>query len=83
VEYFGTKGIESIGLRGHLALDFPNGNKENKGNDDCYLIQVQIPSDIYNHWDKPYEIRVVGHNTEFDEWGENVYYLEAPHYVYK
>lgn len=67
----------------HLSLIHTNGSKENKGNDDCYLIQAQIPSDIYNHWDKPYEIRVVGHNSEFDEWGENVYYLEAPHYIYK
>lgn len=65
----------------HLTLPRSIGSK--KGNDDCYLIQAQIPSDIYNHWDSPYEIRVVGHNTEFDEWGENVYYLEAPHYTYK
>lgn len=64
-------------------LSFPQTNGGKGVNDDCYLIQAQIPSDIYNHWDRPYEIRVVGHNTEFDEWGENVYYLEAPHYVYK
>lgn len=66
----------------HLSLPHTNGRSENKGNDDCYLIQTRIPSDIYSHWEKPYEIRVVGHNTEYDEWGENVYYLEAPHYVY-
>lgn len=65
----------------HLSFIQTNGNTQ--GNDDCYLIQAQIPSDIYNHWDRPYEIRVVGHNTEFDEWGENVYYLEGPHYIYK
>ncbi len=65
----------------HLSLVQTNGNT--KGDDDCYLIQAQIPADIYNHWEKPYEIRVVGHNTEYDEWGENVYYLEAPHYIYK
>lgn len=61
----------------HLSLPNTNGNKIN---DDCYLIQTSLPSDIYSHSDKPYEIRVVGHNKEYDEWGENVYYLEAPHF---
>lgn len=68
----------------HLSLPHLNGSTQNsKGNDDCYLIQTSIPSDIYNHNNTPYEIRVVGHNSEFDEHGENVYYLEAPHYIYK
>lgn len=61
----------------HLSLINTNGNKFN---DDCYLIQTKIPNDIYCHSEKPYEIRVVGHNKEFDEWGESVYYLEAPHF---
>lgn len=61
----------------HLSLRNTNGNIIN---DDCYLIQTYIPSDIYSHFEKPYEIRVVGHNKEFDEWGESVYYLEVPQY---
>ena len=60
-------------------LSFPNTNG-NIINDDCYLIQTYLPSDIYSHFEKPYEIRVVGHNKEFDEWGESVYYLEIPQY---
>ena len=54
-----------------------NGNSIN---DDCYLIQTAIPNAIYSHFEKPYEVRVVGHNKEFDEWGESVYYLEVPQY---
>lgn len=61
----------------HLSLPHTNGNIIN---DDCYLIQAYLPSDIYSHFEKPYEIRVVGHNMEFDEWGESVYYLEIPQY---
>lgn len=64
----------------HLSMVNTNGNPTN---DDCYLLQVPIPNDIYSHSDKPYEIRVVGHNKEFDEWGESVYYLEAPQYTAK
>ncbi len=68
----------------HLSLPHLNGNAQNvKGNDDCYLIQASIPIDIYNHGDTPYEIRLVGYNSEFDEWGENVYYLEAPQYIWR
>lgn len=61
----------------HLSLPNTNGNSIN---DDCYLIQIPIPNGIYSHFEKPYEIRVVGHNKEFDEWGESVYYLEVPQY---
>lgn len=61
----------------HLSLPNTNGNSKN---DDCYLIQTTIPTDIYSHFEKPYEVRVVGHNREFDEWGESVYFLEAPQY---
>lgn len=61
----------------HLSLPNANGNA---ANDDCYLIQAKIPSDIYARDNKPYEIRVVGHNTQLDEWGESVYYLEPPAY---
>ena len=61
----------------HLSLPNTNGNLIN---DDCYLIQASLPGDIYTHFEKPYEIRVVGHNKEFDEWGESVYYLEIPQY---
>lgn len=49
------------------------------GNDTCYLLQVELPQNIYSH-DKPYEIRVVGHNSQYDEHGESVYYLEPPKY---
>ena len=61
----------------HLSLPNTNGNSIN---DDCYLIQTAIPNAIYSHFEKPYEVRVVGHNKEFDEWGESVYYLEVPQY---
>lgn len=49
------------------------------GNDNCYLLQVELPKDIYSH-ETPYEIRVVGHNSQYDEYGESVYYLEPPKY---
>lgn len=52
----------------HLSLPNTNGNSIN---DDCYLIQTAIPNAIYSHFEKPYEVRVVGHNKEFDEWGES------------
>ncbi len=52
------------------------------GNDICYLLQVELPKDIYTH-DAPYEIRVVGHNSQYDEHGESVYYLEPPKYTCK
>ena len=61
----------------HLSLPNTNGNSIN---DDCYLIQTAIPNGIYSHFENPYEVRVVGHNKEFDEWGESVYYLEVPEY---
>lgn len=61
----------------HLSLANTNGNSIN---DDCYLIQTRIPDGVYLHFENPYEIRVVGHNKEFDEWGESVYYLEIPQY---
>lgn len=61
----------------HLSLPCTNGNPNN---DDCYLIQTALPENIYNHSGKPYEIRVVGHNKEFDEWGESVYYLAPAAY---
>lgn len=61
----------------HLSLPNTSGNSIN---DDCYLIQTKLPDNIYSHFEKPYEIRVVGHNKEFDEWGESVYYLEIPQY---
>ncbi len=55
-------------------------NKDNSvGNDMCYLLQVELPKDIYTH-DRPYEIRVVGHNSQYNEHGESVYYLEPPKY---
>lgn len=62
----------------HLSLPNTNGNSMN---DDCYLIQTSLPDNIYSHVKEPYEIRVVGHNKEFDEWGESVYYLEVPQYM--
>ena len=52
------------------------------GNDMCYLLQVEQPNDIYTH-DAPYEIRVVGHNSQYNESGESVYYLEPPKYDWK
>lgn len=55
-------------------------NKDNSvGDDICYMLQVKMPSDVYSH-DAPYEIRVVGHNSQYDEYGESVYYLEPPKY---
>lgn len=56
----------------HLSLPNSNGNKLN---DDCYIIQTELPLDYKREGDKPFEIRVIGHNTQYDEWGENVYYL--------
>lgn len=55
----------------------------NPGNDTCYLLQVELPADIYNHTGRPYEVRVTGYNSQYDERGESVYYLEAPHYKHK
>lgn len=52
------------------------------GNDICYLLQVQLPKDIYSR-ELPYEIRVVGHNSQYQEHGESVYYLEPPKYTWK
>jgi len=52
------------------------------GDDTCYLLQVQLPQDVYSH-NAPYEIRVVGHNSQYDEYGESVYYLEPPKYDWK
>ena len=49
------------------------------GNDICYLLQVELPQDIYSH-DAPYEIRIVGHNSQYNESGESVYYLAPPKY---
>lgn len=60
----------------HLSLP----NYSNPINDDCYLIQTSLPADLRRHSDRPYEIRVVGHNIHDDEWGESVYYLEIPQY---
>lgn len=55
-------------------------NKDNSvGNDICYLLQVELPNDIYTR-NLPYEIRVVGHNSQYNEHGESVYYLEPPKY---
>ena len=42
-----------------------------------------MPADIYNHTGRPYEVRVTGYNSQYDERGESVYYLEAPHYKHK
>lgn len=60
----------------HLSLP----NYSNPMNDDCYLIQTSLPADLRRHNDRPYEIRVVGHNMHDDEWGESVYFLEVPRY---
>lgn len=58
-------------------------NKGNSvGNDICYLLQVELPQDIYEH-KAPYEIRVVGHNSQYNEHGESVYYFEPPKYNWK
>lgn len=75
--YVDGKPINILSVQ-HLSLPNTNGNSIN---DDCYLIQTSLPDDIYSHFKKPYEIRVVGHNKEFDEWGESVYYLEIPQYI--
>ena len=56
----------------HLSLPNTNGNPVN---DDCYLIQVPMPEDVHYRKDGNYEVRVVGHNTQYDEWGESVCYL--------
>ncbi|MCI8998621.1 MAG: carboxypeptidase regulatory-like domain-containing protein [Muribaculaceae bacterium] len=61
----------------HLSLPNTNGNPNN---DDCYLIHTSMPENIHKHHDEPCEIRVIGHNIEYDEWGENVYYLTPVKY---
>ena len=61
----------------HLSLPNTNGNPNN---DDCYLIHTSMPENILKRHDEPYEIRVIGHNIEYDEWGENVYYLTPVKY---
>ena len=61
------------------ALSLPNGNG-NAANDDCYLLQTALPVDIRSRGNRAYEIRVVGHNKQFDEWGESVYYFRRPSY---
>lgn len=55
-----------------LSLANSNGNTKN---DYCYLLQTELPKELHQHSDHPCEIRVVGHNKHFDEWGESVYYL--------
>ena len=55
---------------------------DNMGNDICYLLQVEMPQDIYG-CNAPHEIRVVGHNSQYNEYGESVYYLETPKYNWK
>ena len=75
--YVDGKSIDIMSVQ-HLSLPNANGNSIN---DDCYLIQTHLPNDIYSHFKNPYEIRVVAHNKEFDEWGESVYYLEIPQYT--
>lgn len=54
-------------------------NSWSSANDNCYIIQVECPENLKNR-NRPCEIRVIGHNKEFDEWGENVYYYELPRY---
>lgn len=54
-------------------------NSWSSANDNCYIIQVARPENLKNR-NRPCEIRVIGHNKEFDEWGENVYYYEPPRY---
>lgn len=55
-------------------------NKDNSVCDDmCYLLQVELPKDVYTH-NAPYEIKVVGHNSQYNEHGESVYFLEPPKY---
>lgn len=53
---------------------------ENSLNDDCYLIQTALPKNSNSNPERPREIRIAGHNKEYDEWGESVYYLEIPQY---
>lgn len=55
-----------------LSLTNSNGNVQN---DDCYLLQTELPAELRRRPGKPCEIRVVGHNRQYDEWGESVYYL--------
>lgn len=61
-----------------LTLSNPDGNA---GSDTCYLLQVKLPDGIYRHTGKPLEIRIVGHNSQYNEHGENVYYFEPPRYT--
>ncbi len=61
----------------HLSLPLLNGNPNN---DDCYLLQTELPPDIYKSTGKPIEIKVIGHNSQYDEHGENVYYMQPPVY---
>lgn len=61
----------------HLSLPNANGNTLN---DDCYLLQTDLPSAIYKPDGQPIEIRVIGHNSQFDEHGESVYYWQPPVY---
>lgn len=63
-----------------LTLPNTNGNSDN---DICYLIQAKLPTDIYSRNQKNYEVRVVGHNSQYNEHGESVYYLEPPIYDWK
>lgn len=63
-----------------LILPNTNGNSDN---DICYLIQAKLPTDIYSRNQKNYEVRVVGHNSQYNEHGESVYYLEPPMYDWK
>lgn len=74
--YADDKKLDIISVQ---PLSLPNTNG-NPNNDDCYLIQTYLPENVYNHHEKPYEIRVIGHNKEYDEWGESVYYLTPPKY---
>ena len=55
-----------------LSLVNSNGNILN---DNCYLLQAELPEELRQHPDRSCEIRVVGHNKQYDEWGESVYYL--------
>lgn len=74
--YVDGRPIEILSVQ-HLSLPNTNGNSMN---DDCYLIQTTLPENNNSNPEKPHEIRVVGHNKEYDEWGESVYYLEIPQY---
>lgn len=64
----------------HLSLVNDNGNVNN---DDCYMLQTSLPSQIYNPDRRAIEIRVVGHNSQYDESGESVYYWQPPVYDWK